>query len=89
MAFAVGPQENPPMAHELACIRVLLLTDVEGSSRLWQNHPAIMGDVLDRLDALVEQSVGSYRGEVIKSRGEGDSHFVVFDQASNAARAAP
>jgi len=69
-------------------IVVLLLTDVEGSSKLWQAHREHMPAVLDRLDALVHEVVSERGGFLEKPRGEGDSHFVWFRLASNAVRAA-
>lgn len=69
-------------------IVVLFLTDVEGSSRLWQAHPDDMGEVIDQLDDLVQSVVNEHGGALLKSRGEGDSHFVCFPLASRAVRAA-
>lgn len=71
--------------HEIV---VLLLTDVEGSSKLWQEHRHRMKDVLDRLDELVHVAVMMHDGVLEKPRGEGDSHFIWFRLASNALRAA-
>ena len=67
---------------------VLCFTDVEGSSGLWRDHPAHMPDVLDTLDAVVAGSTTGHGGNVVKARGEGDSHFVVFPTVSGAVRAA-
>ncbi len=67
---------------------VLCFTDVEGSSRLWRDHPAHMPDVLDTLDSVVAVSATGHGGSVVKARGEGDSHFVVFPTVSGAVRAA-
>jgi class 3 adenylate cyclase len=67
---------------------VLCFTDVEGSSRLWRDHPAHMPDVLDALDSVVAASATGHGGNVVKARGEGDSHFVVFPTVSGAVRAA-
>jgi class 3 adenylate cyclase len=69
-------------------IVVLFLTDVEGSSRLWQAHPERMGEVIDGLDEIVLAAVTAHGGTLLKSRGEGDSHFVCFSLASRALRAA-
>lgn len=67
---------------------VLFLTDVEGSSRLWQAHPLAMPEVIDRLDATVLEAVSAHHGVLEKPLGEGDSHFVWFKLASDAVRAA-
>ncbi|MET0384741.1 MAG: adenylate/guanylate cyclase domain-containing protein [Polyangiales bacterium] len=69
-------------------ILVLFLTDVEGSCYLWENHAPSMLPFLDQLDAVVERVITAHGGVVEKTRGEGDSHFIVFRQASSATRAA-
>jgi class 3 adenylate cyclase len=65
-----------------------LMTDVEGSTDLWQRYGAAMDRALIRLDADIHRVVRRHDGAVIKSRGEGDSHFAVFDRASSAICAA-
>jgi predicted ATPase/class 3 adenylate cyclase len=64
-----------------------LLTDVEGSTRLWERHPAAMRAATARHDVLVEEIVGGNGGVVVRPRGEGDSRFAVFARASDAATA--
>ncbi len=66
----------------------LLMTDVDGSTRLWEERPEIAGAVLERHEALIETSVLDHGGVLIRSKGEGDSTFSVFADASSAARAA-
>ena len=65
-----------------------LFTDVEGSTRLWEQSPDAMRHALTRHDALASDLMGRHDGLLIKSRGEGDSLFGVFEAAPNAARAA-
>jgi predicted ATPase/class 3 adenylate cyclase len=65
-----------------------LLTDVEGSTRLWEQHPAGMRLAAARHDALVEEIVGGHGGVVVRPRGEGDSRFAVFARATDAVTAA-
>jgi len=65
-----------------------MMTDVEGSTRLWEAHPGIMADVLARHDALAAAAIAENRGFLIKSRGEGDSLFAVFARATDAVAAA-
>jgi predicted ATPase/class 3 adenylate cyclase len=65
-----------------------LLTDVEGSTRLWEQHPEAMREACARHDELVEALVGRHAGVVVRPRGEGDSRFVVFARASDAVAAA-
>src|SRR5215218_2780525 len=65
-----------------------LLTDVEGSTALWEEAPDEMRAALARHDALFEAAVHDHRGAHIRPRGEGDSRFAVFVSASNAVAAA-
>ena len=39
-----------------------LFTDLEGSTRLWQEHPDAMGEALARHDAILRDAVESHRG---------------------------
>lgn len=55
-----------------------VFTDVEGSTDHWTEHPQAMGGATAHLDVLVDQTMQRHGGVVIKDRGEGDSHFVVF-----------
>jgi class 3 adenylate cyclase len=47
-----------------------------------------MGAALARHDALIERLVAEHDGQVVRPRGEGDSHFAVFARASDALAAA-
>ena len=65
-----------------------LFTDVEGSTRLWQQYRGGMRGALERHDTLVAEKVAHYGGVLVRPRGEGDSQFAVFMQASQAVAAA-
>src|SRR3954452_24396883 len=65
-----------------------LFTDIEGSTALWEQHPAAMRQASVRHDALVEQLVAQHDGYLVRPRGEGDSRFAVFARASDAVAAA-
>src|SRR5919201_1696114 len=65
-----------------------LLTDVEGSTRLWEEHPEAMRAALVQHDAIVEFLTEQHRGHVVRPRGEGDSRFCVFARATDAVAAA-
>ncbi len=65
-----------------------LFTDVEGSTRLWEQVPAAAQQALARHDALVEQAVAGNSGQLVRPRGEGDSRFAVFARATDAVTAA-
>ena len=62
-------------------------TDVEGSTALWAEQPHAMIRATERLDDIVEKIVTGRGGTVIKDRGEGDSHFIVFPSATPAVHA--
>jgi predicted ATPase/class 3 adenylate cyclase len=65
-----------------------LLTDIEGSTRLWEQHPEAMKIAVARQDALAASIIAAHAGVLVKSRGEGDSLFAVFSRASDALAAA-
>ncbi|HXO50730.1 MAG TPA: AAA family ATPase, partial [Mycobacterium sp.] len=65
-----------------------LLTDIEGSTTAWEADADAMSVALAHHDELVEQVVTSRGGRLIKTRGEGDATFSVFDRPSAAAAAA-
>lgn len=71
-----------------AGVITFLFTDVEGSTRLWEEHPAAMRGVMARHDAVIEESVAHGSGRVVRPRGEGDSRFAVFARATDAVTAA-
>ena len=65
-----------------------LLTDIEGSTAAWEADAGAMALALARHDEIVEQVVTSRGGRLIKTRGEGDATFSVFERPSGAAAAA-
>ena len=65
-----------------------LLTDVEGSTALWEEAPEAMRAALARHDALFDDAVAEHGGVHIRPRGEGDSRFAVFASAPDAVAAA-
>jgi len=48
-----------------------LFTDIEGSTRLWEEEPERMRPALAAHDALSRRAVESHRGLVVKSTGDG------------------
>ena len=75
--------------HELPSgVVTLMLTDVVGSTGLWQRSAAATDRALVRHTALIEAAVSAHGGELLRARGEGDSTFSVFGRASDAVRAA-
>nr|WP_235674798.1 BTAD domain-containing putative transcriptional regulator [Mycolicibacterium pulveris] len=79
-----------PVAPQLSVTRAVtfLLTDIEGSTAAWEADAEAMAVALARHDEIVEQVVTSRGGRLIKTRGEGDATFSVFDRPSGAAMAA-
>ena len=65
-----------------------LMSDVQGSTRLWETQAEAMRSAVKDLDALVLSSVNANEGVLLKERGEGDSHFAVFSHPANALKAA-
>src|SRR5215216_4458052 len=65
-----------------------LLTDIEGSTRLWESEPEVMEVALQRHDRLLAEVIEGHGGAVVTSRGEGDSFFAVFQSAVSAVEAA-
>ena len=48
-----------------------LFTDLEGSTRLWEEHPDAMRTALAHHDGLVRDAVEGHGGQVVKSTGDG------------------
>jgi predicted ATPase/class 3 adenylate cyclase len=65
-----------------------VLTDIEGSTRLWESVPEAMEVALERHNRLVTDAIESHGGVVVTSRGEGDSFFAAFPSAVAAVEAA-
>lgn len=66
-----------------------LFTDLEGSTRLWEQHPDAMGPALARHDALLRAAVEQHAGRVVKTTGDGlHAVFVTTRDALDAALAA-
>jgi class 3 adenylate cyclase len=80
--------DEPPSPDLPTGTLTFVLTDVEGSTRLWELAPAEMGKAMARHDALIEQSVERNAGNLVRPRGEGDSRFAVFARARDAVAAA-
>ena len=48
-----------------------LFTDLEGSTRLWDDHPEAMSDALARHDEILRSVITSHGGHVVKTTGDG------------------
>ncbi len=61
-----------------------VFTDIEGSTRLWEQFPKQMQQAHARHGELVVSCVEQHGGMFVRPRGEGDSTFSVFPIATDA-----
>jgi predicted ATPase/class 3 adenylate cyclase len=64
----------------------LLFTDIEGSTRLWEDAPAAMSIALARHDSILRDVIDRHHGHVFKTVG--DAFCAVFSLAPDALRCA-
>ena len=62
----------------------LVMTDVEGSTRLWQDEPAAMDSAMRRHHEIVHGAVQAHGGWRPVDQGEGDSVFAAFSSVTDA-----
>src|SRR5512138_3247665 len=79
--FQMGDQNQFPSGTV-----TFLFTDIEGSTRLAQEHPQQMPELLARHNAILNHAIGMYHGFVF--RIVGDSFSAAFHTASDALYAA-
>ncbi|HXQ39339.1 MAG TPA: adenylate/guanylate cyclase domain-containing protein, partial [Anaerolineales bacterium] len=66
-----------------------LFTDIEGSTKLWENHPEVMKSALAEHDSILKGAIESNRGHIIKTTGDGvHAVFTTAIDAINSAIAA-
>ena len=75
----------------VSSIGTFLITDIEGSTRLWEEHPASMAAALATHDGILRAAVEDRGGVVIKTTGDGflarfDEPAVAIDAAISAQR---
>jgi len=63
-----------------------LFTDIEGSTKLWEQHPEAMKAALAKHDSILKEIIESNKGYIIKSTGDGV--HTVFTTAIDAINAA-
>ncbi len=76
-----GVLESTPLPTGIV---TFLMTDIEGSTRLWEDDAETMAVALRTHDAMARRVVGDGGGVLVKWRGEGDSTFSVFTNAGQA-----
>jgi predicted ATPase/class 3 adenylate cyclase/DNA-binding CsgD family transcriptional regulator len=65
-----------------------LLSDIEGSSRLWETEPEAMAQMVPAVYAILDEAVAGHGGVRPVEQGEGDSVVGAFARASDAVGAA-
>jgi predicted ATPase/class 3 adenylate cyclase len=68
--------------------RSFVLTDIVDSVSQWERDAELMADAVARHDAIIGREVATAKGELVRSKGEGDSTFSVFAHPAEAVAAA-
>jgi predicted ATPase/class 3 adenylate cyclase len=63
-------------------MQTFLFTDIEASTRLWEEHPLEMASALARHDAILTETIDQARGTVLKTTGDG--LIAAFDSVGGA-----
>jgi len=69
-------------------VMTFCLSDIEGSTALWERDPAAMAEALVRHDEIIAAQVEARGGRFLKSMGEGHSTVSAFESAPQALDAA-
>jgi predicted ATPase/class 3 adenylate cyclase len=69
----------PDIVQPASTTLIILFTDLEGSTRLWQKFPMAMPTALERHDEIIRTAVENANGRVVKSTGDG--FYAVFESA--------
>src|SRR5260221_13642916 len=48
-----------------------LFTDIEGSTKLWEQYPEAMKAALAKHDSILREAIASNHGHIIKTTGDG------------------
>jgi class 3 adenylate cyclase/WD40 repeat protein/tRNA A-37 threonylcarbamoyl transferase component Bud32 len=97
MGMATDPARRPATPGELiermragwaealpTGVVTLCMSDIEGSTAMWESEPAAMAEALVRHDELIADCMAAHGGRFIGAMGEGDSTVSVFDAAPEA-----
>src|SRR5947199_1165976 len=71
-----------------AGVLTFCMSDIEGSTRLWESQPESMAEAVARHEDLIAAAVNAHGGQLVKSMGEGDSTTSVFESPVDAVAAA-
>ena len=66
-------------------MQTFLFTDIEASTRLWEEHPVEMAPALARHDSILTDAIGQAGGKILKTTGDGA--IAVFDSVDQAVTA--
>src|SRR5947209_3953423 len=80
------PAQGPDLSDLPTGTVTFLFTDIEGSTRLWEQHPEAMRRALAWHDALLREVIHRCGGHVFKTMG--DSFHAAFPSANEALTAA-
>jgi class 3 adenylate cyclase/tetratricopeptide (TPR) repeat protein len=96
-ALDPDPSRRPPSAPDFvermaaaresavpAGVVTFAMTDVEGSTDLWELHPDVMARVMLRHQELAADIAEAHGGRMPRSQGEGDSTLTAFARATDA-----
>jgi class 3 adenylate cyclase len=64
----MGSQMDPPAPLPSGTV-TFLFTDIEGSTKFWEQHPQAMEAALARHDALAAALIQEHAGTLVKHRG--------------------
>jgi TolB-like protein/Tfp pilus assembly protein PilF len=82
---ATAEVDSPPPATMPTGTVSFLFTDIEGSTRLWEEYADLMRVALARHDVLLRQAIGQHRGYIFKTGG--DAFYAAFGTAPDAVAA--
>src|SRR5512141_2019012 len=71
MANSLAATTSGAAAGSVSAPSTFLFTDIEGSTRLWEEHADGMGTALAQHDRLLRASIDARGGMVIKTTGDG------------------
>lgn len=70
-------QELKSMSEANGRSYTFLFTDIEGSTRLWDQYTDMMGWILSRHNAILQEQIERHKGRLVKNTGDGV--MAVFD----------
>jgi predicted ATPase/class 3 adenylate cyclase len=68
--------------------RSFVMTDIVDSVSMWERDADLMARAVARHDAIIDREVVAAGGELVRTKGEGDSTFSVFTHPAKAVAAA-